>query len=76
MDNLVNHWLLRQVFSHGGINRLTTDPHTRNSLQGHMGMAYLQPATARAALLQALSQQEPSVAMPDGILQVEGAELK
>ncbi|RYE88872.1 MAG: NdvB protein, partial [Oxalobacteraceae bacterium] len=76
LDNLVNHWLPRQVFYHGDVNRLTTDPQTRNYLQDHMGMAYLQPATARAALLHALSQQEPSGAMPDGILLVEGAELK
>ncbi|KAB7768459.1 GH36-type glycosyl hydrolase domain-containing protein [Xanthomonas maliensis] len=76
LDNLVNHWLPRQVFYHGDVNRLTTDPQTRNYLQDHMGMAYLQPATARAALLHALSQQEASGAMPDGILLVEGAELK
>lgn len=76
LDNLVNHWLPRQVFYHGDVNRLTTDPQTRNYLQDHMGASYLQPATARAALLHALSQQEPSGAMPDGILLVEGAELK
>lgn len=76
LDNLVNHWLPRQVFYHGDVNRLTTDPQTRNFLQDHLGMAYLRPEVARAALLHALSQQEPSGAMPDGILLEEGAELK
>jgi cellobionic acid phosphorylase len=76
LDNLVNHWLPRQVFYHGDVNRLTTDPQTRNYLQDHLGMSYLQPQVARAALLLALSQQEPSGAMPDGILLQAGAELK
>jgi len=75
-DNLVNHWLPRQVFYHGDANRLTTDPQTRNFLQDHLGMAYLAPQVARASLLHALSQQEPSGAMPDGILLDEQAELK
>lgn len=75
-DNLVNHWLPRQVFYHGDVNRLTTDPQTRNFLQDHLGMAYLAPAVARASLLHALSQQEASGAMPDGILLDEQAELK
>ncbi|WP_082113124.1 GH36-type glycosyl hydrolase domain-containing protein [Pseudoxanthomonas suwonensis] len=76
LDAFANHWLPRQVYYHGDSNRLTTDPQTRNYLQDHMGMAYLRPATARAAFLHALSQQEPSGAMPDGILLAEGAELK
>ena len=76
LDDFANHWLPRQVYYHGDCNRLTTDPQTRNYLQDHMGMAYLRPATARAAFLHALSQQEPGGAMPDGILLVEGAELK
>ncbi|HEY0334868.1 MAG TPA: NdvB protein [Stenotrophomonas sp.] len=75
-DNLVNHWLPRQVFYHGDVNRLTTDPQTRNFLQDHLGMAYLVPSVARASLLHALSQQEASGAMPDGILLDEQAELK
>jgi cellobionic acid phosphorylase len=75
-DNFVNHWLPRQVFYLGDVNRLTTDPQTRNYLQDNMGMSYLQPRVARAAFLRALSQQEPGGAMPDGILLVEGAELK
>ena len=76
LDDFANHWLPRQVYFHGDSNRLSTDPQTRNYLQDHMGMAYLRPQTARAAFLHALSQQEPNGAMPDGILLVEGAELK
>ncbi|MCC2973623.1 GH36-type glycosyl hydrolase domain-containing protein [Massilia sp. IC2-476] len=75
-DNFVNHWLPRQIFYHGDVNRLTTDPQTRNYLQDNMGMCYVKPETARGAFLTALAQQEPSGAMPDGILLVEGAELK
>ena len=75
-DNFVNHWLPRQVFYHGDVNRLTTDPQTRNYLQDNMGMSYLKPEVTRAALLYALSQQEPTGAMPDGILLAQGAELK
>jgi cellobionic acid phosphorylase len=75
-DNFVNHWLARQVFYHGDVNRLSTDPQTRNYLQDNMGMAFVKPAVARAAFLHALAQQEPGGAMPDGILLFEGAELK
>lgn len=76
LDNFVNHWLPRQVFYHGDVNRLTTDPQTRNYLQDNMGMCYVKPDVARKAFLTALGQQEPSGAMPDGILLAEGAELK
>ncbi len=76
LDNFVNHWLARQVFYHGDVNRLTTDPQTRNYLQDNMGMSFIKPAIARHAFLHALSQQEASGAMPDGILIAEGAELK
>jgi cellobionic acid phosphorylase len=75
-SNFVNHWLGRQVFYHGDVNRLTTDPQTRNYLQDNMGMSYIDTRIARAAFLHSLSQQEPSGAMPDGIILVEGAELK
>lgn len=75
-DRFVNHWLPRQVFYHGDVNRLSTDPQTRNYLQDNLGMAYIRPAVTRQALLHALSQQADSGAMPDGILLVEGAELK
>ena len=76
LNNFVNHWLPRQVFYHGDVNRLTTDPQTRNYLQDNMGMTYIKPQVTRAAFLHALSQQETTGAMPDGILLVEGAELK
>ena len=76
LDNFVNRWLARQVFYHGDVNRLSTDPQTRNYLQDNMGMAYVKPASARAAFLHALSQQESNGAMPDGILLFKGAELK
>ncbi|MDW3194960.1 MAG: hypothetical protein R8G66_21490 [Cytophagales bacterium] len=76
LDNLVNHWLPRQVYYHGETNRLSTDPQTRNYLQDNMGMAYIQPEISRNAFLTALSQQEISGAMPDGILIQEHAELK
>lgn len=76
LDNFVNHWLPRQVFYHGDVNRLTTDPQTRNYLQDNMGMAFIAPDVTRVAFLHALSQQEANGAMPDGILLFEGAELK
>jgi cellobionic acid phosphorylase len=76
LDNFVNHWLPRQVFYHGDVLRLTTDPQTRNYLQDNMGMTWIKPEVTRAAFLHALSQQETSGAMPDGILLFEGAELK
>lgn len=76
LDNFVNQWLARQIYYHGDVNRLTTDPQTRNYLQDNMGMSYIKPQVARAAFLHALSQQEASGAMPDGILLIEGAELK
>lgn len=76
LDNFVNNWLPRQVFYHGDVNRLTTDPQTRNYLQDNMGMTFIKPEVTRAAFLHALSQQEESGAMPDGILLIEGAELK
>jgi cellobionic acid phosphorylase len=41
-----------------------------------MGMSFIKPEVARKAFLIALGQQEPSGAMPDGILLAEGAELK
>ncbi|MEM8586294.1 MAG: NdvB protein, partial [Bacteroidota bacterium] len=75
-NHFVNHWLPRQVFYHGDVNRLSTDPQTRNYLQDNMGMTYLSASKARAAFFTAISQQERSGAMPDGILLNEEAELK
>lgn len=76
LDNFVNHWLSRQIYYHGETNRLSTDPQTRNYLQDNMGMGYIKPNVTRNAFITALSQQEFSGAMPDGILIEEGAELK
>ncbi|MEK4062510.1 MULTISPECIES: GH36-type glycosyl hydrolase domain-containing protein [Paenibacillus] len=76
LDNFVNHWLPRQMYYHGQTNRLTTDPQTRNYLQDNMGMSYIKPQVAREAFLTAVSQQNVSGAMPDGIILHEGAELK
>lgn len=76
LDNFVNHWLPRQMYYHGVTNRLTTDPQTRNYLQDNMGMSYIKPTIARGAFLTALSQQEASGAMPDGIILHPDAELK
>ncbi|KAH8586609.1 Six-hairpin glycosidase-like protein [Bisporella sp. PMI_857] len=76
LDNFVNNWLPRQVYYHGDVNRLTTDPQTRNYLQDNMGMSFLKPYVTRSALMKSLAQQEPTGAMPDGIILVEGAELK
>ncbi|MEO1203387.1 MAG: NdvB protein [Pseudomonadota bacterium] len=75
-DAFVNRWLGRQVFYHGDVNRLTTDPQTRNFLQDAMGMVYVEPAAARAALLRALSQQYDDGGMPEGITLNSHASLK
>ena len=76
LNNFVNEWLPRQVYYHGVTNRLSTDPQTRNYLQDHMGMSYINPSSTRTAFLTALSQQRPDGSMPDGIVLYEGAELK
>ncbi|KAJ4294563.1 hypothetical protein N0V90_008254 [Kalmusia sp. IMI 367209] len=76
LDNFVNNWLPRQMYYHGDVNRLTTDPQTRNYLQDNMGMSFIKPDVARKAIITAVSQQEKTGAMPDGILLAEGAELK
>lgn len=76
LDNYVNYWLGRQLFYHGDVNRMTTDPQTRNYLQDAMGMAYIQAAVSRAAFIRALSQQQSNGSMPDGILLHENAKLK
>ncbi|KAJ4341929.1 hypothetical protein N0V95_007085 [Ascochyta clinopodiicola] len=76
LDNFVNNWLPRQVYYHGDVNRLTTDPQTRNYLQDNMGMSFIKPEVCRNAILTAVGQQEESGAMPDGILLTEDAELK
>lgn len=75
-NHFVNHWLPRQVYYHGDVNRLTTDPQTRNYMQDAMGMAFVQPSKTRQALLTALAQQKLSGEMPDGILLHPDAQLK
>ncbi|MBO1255926.1 NdvB protein [Alteromonas sp. 5E99-2] len=75
-DRFVNQWLPRQAFYHGDVNRLTTDPQTRNYLQDAMGMAYLGGRSTREALAMALSQQNSDGSMPDGVLLHVNAELK
>jgi len=75
-DLFVNHWLARQLYYHGDVNRMTTDPQTRNYLQDAMGMAYIHAPMARAAFIRALGQQRGDGAMPDGVLLHEHAELK
>ncbi|ETS73472.1 hypothetical protein PFICI_14418 [Pestalotiopsis fici W106-1] len=76
LDNFVNNWMARQVYYHGDVNRLTTDPQTRNYMQDNMGMVFIKPNVTRNAILTALSQQEPNGSIPDGIILVQGAELK
>lgn len=75
-DHFVNHWLSRQVYYHGDVNRLSTDPQTRNYLQDNMGMAYIKPKVSKKAFITALSQQHRDGAMPDGVVLIEGGELK
>lgn len=76
LNGFVNTWLPRQVFYHGDVNRLTTDPQTRNFLQDNMGMVYIDQQKSRAAFVLALSQQHLSGEMPDGLLLHENAQLK
>ena len=76
LDNFVNHWLPRQVFYHGDVNRLSSDPQTRNYIQDNMGMCFIEPNTAKKAFVLALSQQHIDGSMPDGILLHDKAELK
>lgn len=75
-DSFVNLWLPRQLYYHGDVNRLTTDPQTRNYLQDAMGMAYLRVSSTRIALETALAQQNEDGSMPDGVLLHPEAELK
>ncbi len=75
-DSFINHWLPRQMYYHGDVNRLSTDPQTRNYLQDNMGMCYINPKTTRDAFLLSASQQTQDGAMPDGILLTPEAELK
>jgi len=71
----ISYWLPRQMRYHGEVNRLTTDPQTRNFLQDQMGMVYLNPEKAKQAFLFALQQQSEEGALPDGILLHQNASL-
>ncbi|PKG85889.1 NdvB protein [Colwellia sp. 75C3] len=75
-DDFVNHWLPRQMFYHGDVNRLSTDPQTRNYIQDNMGMAFIDSDITRQAYILAISQQAISGAMPEGVLLHAEAELK
>jgi cellobionic acid phosphorylase len=76
LDNFANNWLPHQMYYHDDVNRLTTDPQTRNYLQDNMGMSFIKPQVTRKAFLIALSQQKANSDIPDSILLTEGAELK
>ncbi|MDC2888349.1 GH36-type glycosyl hydrolase domain-containing protein [Psychrosphaera algicola] len=65
-----------KAFYHGDVNRLSTDPQTRNYLQDAMGMIYLSPSVTRERLIFALTQQQANGELPDGILLTDEAELK
>ncbi len=75
-NHVINHWLPRQMFYHGDVNRLSTDPQTRNYLQDNMGMCFIDPAVARQSFITSLSQQDINGTMPDGILLHQDAKLK
>ncbi|WP_394200527.1 GH36-type glycosyl hydrolase domain-containing protein [Shewanella waksmanii] len=75
-NQIINQWLPRQVFYHGDVNRLSTDPQTRNYLQDALGMCYVDANISRQAFVTALSQQHRNGAMPDGILLHKDACLK
>ena len=75
-DDFFNHWLPRQMFYHGEVNRLSTDPQTRNYIQDNMGMAFINPQRTRQAYILAVSQQTLNGAMPEGVLLHSDAELK
>lgn len=75
-NNFFNHWLPRQMFYHGDVNRLSTDPQTRNYIQDNMGMAFIDPKRTRQAYMLAVSQQKINGAMPEGVLLHAEAQLK
>ena len=75
-DHFVNLWLPRQMHYHKDLNRMTTDPQTRNYLQDAMGVSYLDPAHARDMLTRCIKQQHSSGALPDGILLNASSTLK
>ncbi|QDP01535.1 gluconokinase, GntK/IdnK-type [Thalassotalea sp. PS06] len=75
-DQFVSTWLPKQLDFHGQLQRLTTDPQTRNFLQDLIGASFLDKKLARQRFILALSQQKRDGALPDGILLNVSAELK
>lgn len=75
-NQIINTWLPRQVTYHCEVNRLTTDPQTRNYIQDNIGSCFLKPELARKCIITSLSQQHDNGEMPDGILLHPDAELK
>ena len=75
-DNFVNEWMPRQVLYHVDLNRLSTDPQTRNFLQDNMGGGLLGLDIVPDNFMLALRQQKADGAMPDGIILSEKAKLK
>ncbi|WP_394174130.1 gluconokinase, GntK/IdnK-type [Thalassotalea litorea] len=75
-DEFVSVWLPKQMDYHRQLQRLTTDPQTRNFLQDLIGVGYLNQKNVRQRIILALSQQASNGALPDGILINENAELK
>ncbi|MFQ3210516.1 MAG: cellobionic acid phosphorylase [Colwellia sp.] len=39
------------MFYYGDVNRLSTDPQTRNYIQDNMGMAFIKPKNTRQAYI-------------------------
>ncbi|MEL7311702.1 MAG: hypothetical protein AAFN07_09345 [Pseudomonadota bacterium] len=76
LDRFVNHWLPRQVSYHGELQRLTTDPQTRNFLQDALGQLFIEPSRTEHAIRTTLSQQNPDGSLPDGVLLSPDATLK
>lgn len=76
LDHFTNHWLVRQVNFHGELNRLTTDPQTRNFLQDALGQLFIDPERTARAIRLTLSQQQADGGLPDGVLLTPQAELK
>ena len=75
-DHFVNNWMPRQVFYHTELNRLSTDPQTRNFLQDNMGASLLGLDCVPENFAFALQQQKADGSMPDGIVLSKEAELK
>ncbi|MCH2055613.1 MAG: NdvB protein [Thalassotalea sp.] len=76
LGSMINTWVPNQVNYHIKLHRLSTDPQTRNLLQDAIGSCFMEPSLAKEALILALSQQQSSGEMPDGVILNANAELK